>query len=96
MKVDYRRDFCSPVHTTLLLVFFSVMLYKIYEELPQGDLKKIKFLLSDKLGRRPTDMCNVRTKPSFTPHRSDKLILVSNMEKCCWIVFSFHLDPFKR
>lgn len=86
MKVDYRRDFCSPVHTTLLLVFFSVMLYKIYEELPQGDLKKIKFLLSDKLGRRPTEMCNVRTKPPFT----------SNMEKCCWIVFSFHLDPFKR
>lgn len=62
VKIDQRRDFYSPVNTTLLLVLFRVMLYKLYEELRKDDLDVMKFLLSEKLGRRQTEKCNVRTK----------------------------------
>lgn len=90
VNLNYRRDFCSPFNTTLLLVLFRVLLYNIYEELCRGDLAKMKFLLRDKLGTKQTEMCNVRTKPSFTPHHSNNLIPISNMEKYCWIVLSFN------
>lgn len=46
-----------------MLVFFRVMLYKLYENLNKEDLKKLKFLFSDQLGRRQTELCDVRTKP---------------------------------
>lgn len=90
VNLNYRRDLCSPFHTTLLLVLFRVLLYNIYDELGSEDLAKMKFLLSDKLGGRLTEMCEVRTKPSFTPRHSNNLILISNMENYCWIVLTFN------
>lgn len=76
--------------------FVRVMLYRIYKDLRKDELAKMKFLLDDKLGRKQTEMCSVRTKLSFTPHHSNKLILLSNMEKYCWIVFFFTLEPIQR
>lgn len=87
VNLIYRRDFCSPLNTTLLLVLFRVLLYNIYEGFCQADLAKMLFLLSDKLGGRQTEKCKVRTKPSFTPRHSNKWILISNMENYCLICF---------
>lgn len=67
-KLDYRRDFCSLHHT---LVFSRVMLYKLYENLDKNDLKKLKFLFSDQLGRRTIELCNVRTKLLHHSHNPD-------------------------
>lgn len=44
------------------------MLYKIYDDLTQENVDKMKFLLSDKLGRRQTEMCKVGTKPPALLH----------------------------
>lgn len=38
-----------------------VMLYRLYEDMTQENLDKLKFLLSNKLGRRQTELCKVRT-----------------------------------
>uniref|UniRef100_H2TIG9 Caspase-8 n=1 Tax=Takifugu rubripes TaxID=31033 RepID=H2TIG9_TAKRU len=40
-----------------LLSEYRVMLYKLYENLDREDLKKLKFLLSDQLGRRQIELC---------------------------------------
>lgn len=53
----------------VLLLFISgtsalsvrVMLYQLYEDMTQENLDKLKFLLSNKLGRRQTELCKVRT-----------------------------------
>lgn len=37
-----------------------VMLYRIYEEMTKENFEKMQFLLSSKLGKRPTEMCKVR------------------------------------
>lgn len=92
VRLAYRRDCCSLVHTTLLFVLFRVMLYRIHEGLSREELAKIKFLLQDKLGVRQTEGCKARTKPSFAPHHRNKSILLSNTEKYC----SFNLHLIKR
>ncbi|TNM98044.1 hypothetical protein fugu_014290 [Takifugu bimaculatus] len=40
-----------------LLSEYRVMLYKLYENLDREALKKLKFLLSDQLGRRQIELC---------------------------------------
>lgn len=42
---------------------YRVMLYKIYEDMTRENLEKMKFLLSNPLGRRQVETCNVRTHP---------------------------------
>lgn len=44
------------------------MLYQLYEDMTKDNLDKMKFLLSSKLGRRQTEICNVRTNPPTLPH----------------------------
>ena len=41
-----------------------VMLYQIYQDVTEKNLETMKFLLSDKLGRRHIDTCRVRSHPA--------------------------------
>lgn len=40
-----------------------VMLYRVYENMTEENFEKMKFLLSDRLGKRPTEKCEVRIYP---------------------------------
>lgn len=40
-----------------------VMLYRVYENMTGENFEKMKFLLSDRLGKRPTEKCEVSTNP---------------------------------
>ncbi|KAM9844903.1 caspase-8 [Aulostomus maculatus] len=56
LEMDSRQLEETDAHP--VLPGYRVMLYHIYEDVTQENLEKIKFVLSDKLGRRQTEMCN--------------------------------------
>lgn len=66
-------DSRQPVETDAnpMLSEYRVMLYRVYEDMTQENLDKMKFLLSSKLGRRQIEACNTA------------LDVFAEMEKAC-------------
>ncbi|XP_068557774.1 caspase-8-like [Cebidichthys violaceus] len=56
LETDSRRP--EETDANPMLSEYRVMLYKVYEDMTQENLDKMKFLLSDQLGRRQTETCN--------------------------------------
>nr|ARM65447.1 caspase 8 [Totoaba macdonaldi] len=66
-------DSRQPLETDAnpMLSEYRVMLYRVYEDMTQENLDKMKFLLSSKLGRRQIEACNTA------------LDVFAEMEKAC-------------
>lgn len=56
LEADSRRP--EETDANPMLSEYRVMLYKVYEDMTQENLEKLKFLLSNKLGRGQIETCN--------------------------------------
>ncbi|XP_031711148.1 caspase-8-like [Anarrhichthys ocellatus] len=56
LETDSRR--LEETDASPMLSEYRVTLYKVYEDMTQENLDKMKFLLSSQLGRRQTETCN--------------------------------------
>lgn len=55
LETDSRR--LEETDANPILPSYRVMLYRIHENMSDENFEKMKFLLSDRLGRRPAEMC---------------------------------------
>lgn len=88
-RLQYKRFILlSVVAFPVFLLFISdtsalsvrVMLYRLYEDITNENLDKLKFLMSNKLGKRQTELCKVRTNSptSLLPTVIHTLLYVYN------------------